>query len=93
MAGNLFKVEAGFNIDDEVFILHGADDPSVSGLEAPVGSLYLRKSAGTFFQKTGLGGNAWVEHKSGVSSSNGNMDGGNTSSVYLPNQIIDGEDA
>ena len=87
-----FTVSA-ISFDDELGMFYGDDNPAIAGFEAPVGSLYLRRSNGTLFQKTGLDDNAWIENNPGVGSSTGNMDGGNASSIYLPSQIIDGEGA
>ena len=87
-----FTVPA-ISFDDELGIFYGEDNPAIAGFEAPIGSLYLRKANGTFFQKTGLGDNAWIENNPGVGSSTGNMDGGCALSIYLPSQIIDGENA
>ena len=91
------NIDDGFTVpsisfDDEVGIFYGDDNPAIVGFEAPLGSLYIRKSVGTLFQKTGVDNNAWIENNPG-GNSGGNVDGGNALSIYLPSQIIDGEDA
>lgn len=55
MALDLFRVDNGFNIDEEASVLHGDADPSISGLEAEAGSLYLRNIVGTD------GGELWLK--------------------------------
>jgi len=57
----LFGVANGVRIDTpdgKADVLFGTSDPSVTGKEAPVGSLYLR-SNGVSFKKTGVGDTDW----------------------------------
>jgi len=52
----------GLSFDDVVGILAGADDPSITGQAAPVGSLYLRSDAsGILYIKTNTGDTNWSQ--------------------------------
>ena len=53
-----FTLRNGVSLDDDVGIFHGSVDPSSSGYEAPIGSLYLRES-GELYIKTDSGDTAW----------------------------------
>lgn len=58
-----FTVPA-LSLEDEVGIFYGSVDPSVSGFEAPQGSLYIRKDVGQLYQKDGNGDTDWTEKES-----------------------------
>ena len=64
MSESLFRVGAGFSIDDNVSILYGITDPTTaSGVVAPVGSMYMQNAAGTdggaVWCKVGEADTAW----------------------------------
>ena len=49
----------GLSLDDELGIFYGSGDPSISGFEAPLGSLYLRVGTGSLYQKSGVLDTGW----------------------------------
>jgi len=58
-----FEVE-GILVDDKTGILTGDNDPSVPGLIAPVGSLYMRTN-GLHYRKVGVLDNQWTQTDTG----------------------------
>jgi hypothetical protein len=55
----LFRVDDGISIDDSVGIFTGGLDPSLSGFESPVGSLYLNQNTGSLYIKTNVLDTNW----------------------------------
>lgn len=53
-----FTAESGFIVDEAAGFFSGADDPTIVGLDVPLGSIYGRTN-GTFFIKTGAGFTDW----------------------------------
>lgn len=47
------------SLNNNVHIVSGSVDPTVSGTDDPIGSLYLRTD-GNVYRKTGAGANAWT---------------------------------
>lgn len=60
-----FEAPDGILLNDLAGILSGAIDPSVSGQEAPIGTLFLR-SNGQLFKKTSAGDTDWTEITTGA---------------------------
>lgn len=60
-----FSAENGISLNDEVGILTGTIDPAVIGVDAPIGSIYLRQNGQTF-QKTGPATTDWVRFTQGL---------------------------
>lgn len=75
------NIDSGHNVgpilslDDEILITFGEVDPSISGYEAPVGSLYVRKSVGATYQKTGALDTNWTLFEAGTSGSHNALSG------------------
>lgn len=65
MAKDLFEVESGLSIDDNVHILYGTTDPFINAeaMLAPLGSSYSNIVAGSQYTRTSTAGLAtdWVE--------------------------------
>jgi hypothetical protein len=68
-----FRVEA-LSLDDQTYIVYGIDDPSVTGFEAPVGTLYIRLTGSTY-QKTGVTNLDWTLFEAGASGSHNALSG------------------
>lgn len=100
MAANLFRVETGFSIDDNAFILYGVDDPtSGGGVTAPPGSLYLRDivgvDGGEMWIKTGDADTAWEKNGADVTTELGFIrtfigkdSEGNVTPDYSSNNVV-----
>jgi len=68
-----FKIGEGLILENDVEVLDGVDDPtSGGGVEAPIGSLYLRTNGSTY-HKTGAGNTDWtlIVDSSGASLEDG----------------------
>ena len=63
--GLSFSVENGISLDDEVGIFTGIVDPSVTGENAPLGSLFIRQN-GSLYQKIGAGLTDWMRFTQGL---------------------------
>lgn len=66
--------EDGISIKGIVGIFAGADDPTISGFDAPIGSVYLRTN-GLIYRKTGSINEEWNEDIVGGGSSSGLANG------------------
>lgn len=55
---NLFRIDDGISLNDEIGIFQGSLDPSISGFEAPIGSFYIRNN-GTTYSKTSAPDTGW----------------------------------
>lgn len=76
---------------DELAIIEVDADPTISGLDAPIGSIALLKTgAGGMWQKTGSGSSNWTISTSSGGTTNYQIDGGVASSIYGGTTGIDG---
>jgi hypothetical protein len=88
------KAKNGIEIlheDGVTQILSGNGDPSVIGVEAGIGSIFLRSdSEGKTYNKTGTSSTSWelISQESDT-----NLDGGSAASVYGGTESIDGGSA
>jgi hypothetical protein len=55
-----FEAENGFQVSGQSGIFSGDIDPSVSGLDAPVGSLFMRTSSSQLWRKVDTGTTDWI---------------------------------
>lgn len=55
---NLFRVDNGISLNDDVGIFQGSLDPTIMGYEAPIGSVYI-KNDGQHFSKHNTNNTDW----------------------------------
>jgi hypothetical protein len=89
MSQELFEVGAGLSIDGEVVVLKGDLDPSVAGVDAPKGSLYLR-TTGELWQKYDASPVSWRTAIQTDVVPDMNLDGGAAFTVFDPLTGVDG---
>lgn len=92
MTQQLFDVGLGLSLDGEVAILKGAADPSLVGVPAPVGSVYLRTN-GELWQKYAAPDLSWRNVVQVTAPDQHNLDGGAAFTVFDPATGIDGGSA
>lgn len=65
---NLFRVDNGLSLNDELGIFQGSLDPSSSGFEAPIGSIYIRNTGDTYskFGSNDLNWKQFTLNQSGI---------------------------
>lgn len=56
---NLFRVDNGISLNDDVGIFQGSLDPTIMGYEAPIGSIYLRNT-GKVYSKVSASDTGWL---------------------------------
>lgn len=61
MSAKTFRTKLGFSIDGKFELLQGTADPTSTGVEAPIASVYARDNGGTaeLWVKTGVANTAW----------------------------------
>ena len=60
-----FSAEGGISLDDIVGIFTGTIDPSITGEDAPIGSIFIRQN-GQLYQKTGILDSDWIRFTQGI---------------------------
>lgn len=89
MTQQLFDVGSGISLDGDVAILKGAADPSIVGVAAPEGSLYMRTN-GEIWLKFAASDISWRSPVQLTAQEQRNLDGGAAFTVYDPVTGLDG---